>query len=248
MEQPSSSAGYGGSQAFREAMNVNMRMAMAQARHITPDGADIKLPSFSLSWDVWPPHFRAGSRVEFDPLPLESVRLADFVVILTSRGPAIRRFVRWAYDGDRVSMVTLTRPRSKDVETLPGNAYLGIVAFVIRDKKIIEPNKRSRLERIRAFLTGGGTSGPVKEIREFFRDVLLVLQSRKLDKPKTKGFFQSLRELREYHRQCEEQEARRKAEALAALQEARDLQPPSLDSSIEAAISGTRTSRPPASR
>ena len=128
--------------------------------------------------------------------------------------------------------------------------FLGAPIFDprLRDKKIIEPNKRSRLERIRAFLTGGGTSGPVKEIREFFRDVLLVLQSRKLDKPKTKGFFQSLRELREYHRQCEEQEARRKAEALAALQEARDLQPPSLDSSIEAAISGTRTSRPPASR
>jgi len=248
LEQPSSSAGYGGSQAFREAMDVNMRMAMAQARHITPDGADIKLPSFSLSWDVWPPHFRAGSRVEFDPLPLESVRLADFVVVQTSRGPAIRRFVRWAYDGDRVSMVTLTRPRSREVETLPGTAFLGIVAFVIRDEKIAEPNKRSHLERIRAFLTGGGTSGPIKEIRELVRDVLLVLQNRKSDKPKTKGFFQALRELREYHRQCEEEEARRKAESLAALQEARALEGTALASGIEAAVPRTRAPRPPVAR
>jgi len=248
LEQPSSSPGYGGSQAFREAMDVNMRMAMAQARHITPDGADIKLPSFALSWDVWPPHFRAGSRVEFDPLPLESVRLADFVVVQSNRGPAIRRFVRWAYDGDRVSMVVLTRPRSKEVETLPGGAFLGVVAFVVLDEKIAEPNKRSHLERVRAFLTGGGTSGPFKEFHELVRDVLLVLQNRKSDKPKTKSFFQSLRELREYHRQCEEEEARRKAESLAALQEARSLGGAGLSLGIEPTVPKTRGPRSSAGR
>ncbi len=227
-------------------MDVNMRMAMAQARHITPDGADIKLPSFTLSWDVWPPHFRAGSRIEFDPLPLESVRLADFVVVQTSRGPAIRRFVRWAYDGDRVSMVTLTRPRSREIETLPGTAFLGIVAFVVREERISEPNKRNAWERTRAFLTGGGTSGPIKEIRELIRDVILVLQSRKSDKPKTKGFFQALREVREYHRQCEEEEARRKAQSLAALQEARSLGGGEPPLGSDASISRLRNPRPPA--
>jgi hypothetical protein len=224
LEKPPERAGIGGSEAFREAMNVQMRLAVAQARQVSAEAAEVKLPTFELRSDVWPPHFRAGSRVEFDPCTLEAVKLADFVVVQTSRGPAVRRFVRWRYEGDRVSLVVIHHPGTKETENLPGPSFLGVVVHVFRENRVAEPNKRGHLEEAVTFLTGCGTSGPIKEIRELVRDVFLVMESRKANKVRTKGFFESLRELREYHRKCEEEEARLKAESLAALKKQQELE------------------------
>jgi len=209
--------GVGGTAAFREAMATELRMAVAQARQVSGEAGQVKLPTVELRSDVWPPHFRAGTKVEFDPCSLEAIKMADFVIVQTNRGPAIRRFVRWHYEGDRVSLVVLPHANSKATETLPGPAFLGVVVQAIREKRITLPNKRSLLEQAVSLLTSCGTSGPIKELRELIRDILLVMETRKSTKVREKTFWEALREVREYHRHCEQQEALIKAERLAAL-------------------------------
>ncbi len=217
MDKTPERVGVGGSAAFREAMAAELRMAVAQARQVSGEASNVKLPTIELRSDVWPPHFRAGTKVEFDPCSLEAIKMADFVIVQTNRGPAVRRFVRWHYEGDRVGLVVLPHANSKVTETLPGPAFLGVVVQAIREKRITLPNKRSLVEQTMTLLTSCGTSGPIKEIRELVRDIILVMETRKSTKVKEKSFWQALREVREYHRKCEEQEALIKAERLAAL-------------------------------
>lgn len=217
------SGDFGGNEAFKQSMAAQMRLAAAQARQIDPDAADAALPTFNLPNEAWPPHFRTGATVEFEPVQLEELLSGDFLVV--RRGQALRvcRFVGWRYDGASVSLVVRFRPEKKDTELLPSSAFLGTVTSVTKGSKKVEPNSGKSLDRLIANWTRCGTSSPFRQAYETFREILLIMETKDDNKPKPPGFWDAWRMLHEYHRKCMEEEKKAKAAADAAAQSTEEL-------------------------
>lgn len=201
------------SQEFSKEVSDVMHAAAVQYVGVGSDGTPsgkLVNPTFALSGDIWPPRFKKGVNVEFAYCGSEAVLPGDFVVVRRGVKLSVCRVVDWHYDGQRVTVYVLRTPRDRKATPLQKNEpLLGVVVTVTPAGKseAYKPNERTWWAGAYGAITKFGTCNPLKGMCYLAKEAWLVLRTKRADRPKQLGFWQSIRTVNQWCVQAVEREA-----------------------------------------
>lgn len=221
---------FGGSESFTKELERQIASAAAQAAGISDEGprkakGQKKNPSFILSADVWKPWFVKGVSVEFESCTCESTYPGDFIVVRQGVRLTVCRIIDWWYDGHEIAIMVLTAKGQHKAARLVGASFLGrvLTTGIPNGKERYKPNDRAWYSALWGSLTRYGTCNSVVGSFRLLKEGLLVMSTKKEERPKDKTFWESLRIINQWHR-VETAKAAEEAAHKAALERERQEQ------------------------
>lgn len=205
----------------RRLLDQSVQQASMAAREISEEAAGEVYPSSVLTSDLWPPLFTAGTRVFFQPVPVDAIDVGHFVLARIRGYTMICRYLDWSYNGTTILANVRPPGQNAKAETVVSNAIIGRIVKISRNGVEMDPHKSSLLDKLTGFLTGYGTVPVHVRLGQAVGEILAVARAPKEKKDDRGSLGSMLKEIRvtEEVRKQEEAEQAEAQERQKAWQE-----------------------------
>ena len=164
----------------------------------------------TLTRDMWPPHFLAGTKCRIQSCTLDKVKYGSFILVRYLGHMHVVRMVGWRYADDKMSLKFIPNPKEHRVVTLDSLEFLGKVVEVVHPLTgaIIDPNRVGFLHGMWNSITNYGTlgcwRGLYKLLDTFVGDAKIAT---KTAEKQELTYWQGVRRINEWSKEQEEKKA-----------------------------------------